>query len=124
MSSSTAFRIYEEYVEGAIRIGDGASIILTFWSQPPSEWKDKYLAKIERVEKGEVVYSVIINDETKIEEFIKEEMPAFEEYIKIARAKFNQERRGTVVRLPKKILFDTRAERELRLSEFRKMLKG
>jgi len=111
-------------VEGAIRIGDGASIILTFWSQPPSEWKDKYLAKIERVEKGEVVYSVIINDETKIEEFIKEEMPAFEEYIKIARAKFNQERRGTVVRLPKKILFDTRAERELRLSEFRKMLKG
>jgi len=124
MSSSTAFRIYEEYVEGAIRIGDGASIILTFWSQPPSEWKDKYLAKIERVEKGEVVYSVIINDETKIEEFIKEEMPAFEEYIKIARAKFNQERRGTVVRLPKKILFDTRVERELRLSEFRKMLKG
>jgi hypothetical protein len=123
MSFNVAFKVYEEYVDGALRYGDGTEIFLTFWNPPPPEWSTKYHAKIEKVEKGEIVYSVLITDEAKIDEFIRDEMPAFKEYIVIARKQFDKERKGVVLRLAKQLLFDNNAQRQARLSKFKDTLQ-
>jgi hypothetical protein len=123
MSSNVAFKVYEEYVDGALRFGNETGIFLTFWNQPPPEWKTKYHAKIEKVEKGEIVYSVLITDEAKIDEFIRDEMPALKEYIVIARKQFDKERKGVVLRLAKQLLFDSKAQRQARLSTFKDTLQ-
>jgi len=122
MSSNVAFKVYEEYVDGAMRFGDETEVFLTFWNQPPLEWNTKYHAKIEKVEKDEIVYSVLITDEAKIDEFIRDEMPAFKEYIVIARKQFDKERKGVVLRLAKQLLFDSKAQQQARLSKFRDTL--
>ena len=123
MSSKVAFKVYEKYVDGALRLGDETSIFLTFWNQPPPEWNNKYHAKIEKVEKGEIVYSVLITDEAKIDKFIRDEMPAFKEYIDIAREQFDKEREGVALRLAKQLLFDSKAQRRARLSKFKDTLQ-
>jgi len=123
MSSNVAFKVYEEYVDGALRFGDETEIFLTFWNRPPPEWNTKYHAKIEKVEKGDIVYSVLITDEAKIDEFIRDEMPAFKEYIVIARKQFDKERKGVVLRLAKQLLFDSEAQRQARLYEFKDSLQ-
>ena len=122
MSSNVAFKVYEEYVDGALSFGDETKVFLTFWSQPPPEWNSNYHAKIDKVEKGEIFYSVIITDEAKIDEFIRDEMPAIKEYIVIARKQFNKERKGIVLRLAKQLLFDSKAQRQARLSKVQDVL--
>jgi hypothetical protein len=123
MSSNAAFKVYEEYVDGALSFGDGTKAFLTFWNQPPLEWSTKYHAKIEKVEKGAIVYSVLITDEAKIDDFIRDEMPAFKEYILIARKQFDEERKGVVLRLAKQLLFDSKAQRQARLYKFKDTLQ-
>jgi len=123
MSSKVAFKVYEKYVDGALRLGDETSIFLTFWNQPPPEWNTKYHAKVEKVEKGEIVYSVLITDEAKMDKFIRDEMPAFKEYVDIAREQFDIERKGVVLRLAKQLLFDSKAQRRARLSKFKDTLQ-
>ena len=111
---NSLFKTYEEYIDGAISLGDEDRLIVAFWSEPPSEWSDKYSAKIERVKREETVYSVKIVDLSRLEKFIANEMPGFDDYIEIAK-----EQRGVVMRLAKQLLFDTPDQRRLRLSTFK-----
>jgi len=116
---NSLFKTYEEYIDGAISLGDEDRLIVTFWSEPPSEWSDKYSAKIERVKREETVYSVKILDLSRIEKFIANEMPGFDDYIEIAKEQREKEKRGVVMRLAKQLLFDTPDQRRLRLSTFK-----
>lgn len=115
------FKNYEEYVEGAMRFEDNPFLMLTFWSSPPQEWEDKYDAEIEKIEKDKTFFSVKIFAE-KIDEFIEKEMPAFQEYVELAKEEYEREGGGIVLRLAKKLLFDSPEERDHRLSEFKKGL--
>lgn len=114
---SVDYDIGEEYIDGALTIGDPDKLVLTFRSPPPSEWTDKYDATVEEIEGGRDAYGVKIHGQELVEAFIAWEIPAFREYIQHARRQFGG--KGGVLRLGRTLLLDTESEKQDRLKKFR-----
>lgn len=112
------FKTYEEYIDGALKIGETNRLVLSFWSQPPAHWTEKYGAAIEEIKKHKSACGVKIAGENNIKKFISNEMPAFEGYIDAAKEQLGES--DGVLRLAKQLLFDSESQRKQRLSEFRK----